>query len=138
MSNRKKLRAARAGSVDLRFAQALFSDDTSFDSRNRKHDHKTLQLCAQVRDALCLALAGECHDDLLREVYIDTVEPAPTSSRLLVRLIVPTRARVDFAQLYERLSIVKPFLRTIVAKEISRKRTPDLSFLAIPESEVQP
>lgn len=124
--------------VDPLFAEALLSDDVSEKRSNAKHDHKTLQLCAQVRDALSLALSGECHDDLLRETYVDGVEPAPNASRLLVRLIVPARANVDVSQLYERLAIVSPYLRSIVAKEISRKRTPELSFIVIPESEVQP
>jgi ribosome-binding factor A len=124
--------------VDPLFAAALWSDDVSEKRSHARQDHKTLQLCAQVRDAVSLALSGECHDDLLREVYVDGVEPAPNASRLLVRLIVPARATIDVRELYERLAIVSPYLRSIVAKEISRKRTPELSFIAIPESEVQP
>jgi ribosome-binding factor A len=123
--------------VDPDFAAAPLSEDSSEKSSNRKNDFKTLQLCAQVRDALGLAITGECHDDVLRELCVDTVEPAPNASRLLVRLIVPKHANVDVSDLYERLAKVGPFLRTLVAKEISRKRTPELMFIAMPESEVQ-
>lgn len=131
-------RRRRFQGVDPEFASALMSEESFEKNPNRQHDHKTLQLCSQVRDALSLAISGECHDDVLRELYVDTVEPAPNASRLLVRLIIPKHAKVDYADLYERLAKVGPFLRTIVAKEISRKRTPELTFVAMPESEVQP
>lgn len=139
MSYRKKsARRNRFAGVNPDFAAALMPEEMSESNKNRHHDHKTLQLCSQVRDALSLAISGECHDDVLRELYVDSVEPAPNASRLLVRLIIPRYVKLDPVDFYARIERVTPFLRTIVAKEISRKRTPDLSFIALPESEVQP
>jgi len=138
LSNHKKYSRRRSfQDVDPDFAAALLADDVSTSGHNRRHDHKTLQLCAQVRDALSLAMAGECHDDVLRDLYVDAVEPAPNASRLLVRLVVPARTQIEPAILYEHLARVGPFLRTIVAREICRKRAPDLTFLPVLESEVR-
>ncbi|MEX0711030.1 MAG: RtcB family protein [Pirellulales bacterium] len=49
-----------------------------------KSDRKVRQLCSQTGEALSYVLSGECNDDLLRNLEIMRVEPAPDSSRLLV------------------------------------------------------
>ena len=136
MFSRKKSARRRRDASDP-FTAALLNEESDVHNQNPKHDHKTMQLCAQVRDALSLSLSGECHDDLLRETYVDEVVPAPNASRLLVRLILPAHSTAKVADLYERLSVVSPFLRTLVAREISRKRTPEFTFVIVPESEVQ-
>lgn len=72
------------------FERALKGEEDSskrqFDPRG---DRKTLQLCRQVQQALMLALAGECGDDLLRDVSVDSVDPAGGSGHLLVCVAVP-------------------------------------------------
>jgi ribosome-binding factor A len=90
-------------------------------------DRKTLQLCKQAIRALSLALAGECHDDVLRDVYVDTVTPAPDASRLLVT-VRPATTQADPDLILDRLRTHRAFLRTCVAGTISRKRAPELVF----------
>ena len=47
------------------------------------HSRKDLQLCRQVADTLQLAL-GDCGDDVLRDLHVVRVVPAPDASQLLV------------------------------------------------------
>jgi ribosome-binding factor A len=90
-------------------------------------DRKTLQLCKQAARALSVAMAGECADDALRDAYVDTVEPAPDASRLLV-IVRPMGVACDPDLLLARLRERGPFLRTRVAAAICRKRAPELAF----------
>lgn len=130
----------RSPLVDPLFAEALSS--TRRDRRDvrqeRKTSHKTMQLCRQAQRALMLALAGECGDQLLREVYVDAVVPAPDASRLLVRLIVPARSNASAGDVMQRLEGVAGKLRAHVARAITRKRAPELTFIAVGEPEVLP
>ena len=56
------------------------------DPARPKTNRKALQLCGQVARTLQAVLAGETGDDLLRELQVESVVPAPTSARLLVTL----------------------------------------------------
>lgn len=97
MSHRNRAWKGRARDVsaELMFERALRGDETrdrkSFDPRV---DRKTLQLCRQVQRALMLALGGECGDEVLREIYIESVEPMGSPSQLLVRIALSSTAGV--------------------------------------------
>jgi ribosome-binding factor A len=98
------------------------------DSR-RRSDRKVRQLCSQVAETLSYVLAGECDDDLLRSLQIVQVEPAPDSSRLLVIVrLDPLNAIVDPRRVLDRLKMVAGKLRCEVARAITRKRAPKLTF----------
>ncbi len=138
MSNRKWPRKGRsadarphASSAQEMFEHALRDDpkksDRKFDARS---DRKTLQLCRQVQHALMFALAGECADDLFRDIYIESVIPAGNGGHLLVRIIVPQQISVP--QLLGRLEDRAGKLRSAVASSISRKRVPTLCFIPVP------
>lgn len=90
-------------------------------------DRKTYQLCKQALRSLTIALAGECNDELLREVIVDSVTPAPDASRLLVT-VIPTTTSVDTQAVLDSLQAHKPQLRAAVASAIHRKRAPELMF----------
>lgn len=90
----------------------------------RKHDRKTLQLCRQIERALTLALA-ESPNDLVLDVQLDSVEPAPNAGHLLVT--VATRHEDTLAVLLA-LQGDAGRLRTAVAHAITRRRAPELSF----------
>jgi ribosome-binding factor A len=101
-----------------------------FESHGRgRRDHKTAQLCRQVFRAVSLALA-ECGDDVLRELVVHEVEPAPDASRLLVRVgFSASVADVSgVADVLGRLAQASGFLRREVASAITRKRAPELMF----------
>jgi hypothetical protein len=125
---------ARDTSADLLFEQALLGDEPSnhrsFDPREER---KTRQLCQQVKRALILALAGQCDDDILRDVYIDSVEPMGSASQLLVTVTLPAGPGLPSWEVLARLNERSARLRALVAGSICRKRAPGLSFTAIPE-----
>lgn len=91
-------------------------------------DHRDLALCRQVQRTLSLSLA-QCHDEVLQNLYVQQVVPAPDSTRLLVLVWFTTPgAAVPITDLLSRLDRVHGFLRSEVAQAITRKRAPELSF----------
>jgi ribosome-binding factor A len=97
-----------------------------------------LQLCRQVQKALMLALGGECMDEVLRNVYVESVEPMSSASQLLVRVAIPSGTNSPSLEVLARLNERAPRLRAIVAQSICRKRAPSLSFTAVPVREEMP
>jgi ribosome-binding factor A len=88
-----------------------------------------MQLCRQVERAVALALAGECHDEVLRELTVETVQPAGGTTQLVVQLRVP--------DVLERLDGRAARLRLAVASAISRKRVPTLTLICLPAAPVE-
>ena len=89
-----------------------------------------MQLCRQVERAITFALAGECGDDLLRELLVDGVEPMGSASQLLVRLRVP--GSLSLADVLPRIEARAATLRCLVADAICRKRVPTLTYICLP------
>jgi ribosome-binding factor A len=97
------------------------------DSRPPKR--KALQLCAQVARTLAAVLAGESGDDLLRDLVVMSVVPAPSSARLLVTVALADSANAEtIRSVAERLEHARGRLRTEVAAAVRRRRAPDLVF----------
>ncbi|MEX2187158.1 MAG: hypothetical protein WD875_10205 [Pirellulales bacterium] len=99
----------------------------------RKVDRKTLQFCAQVADTLNHVLSGECDDDVLRQLIVAHVAPAPNAGQLLVSVAsaVPGEP-LDVALVADKLSAATARLRRVVAESITRRRTPQLIFAVTP------
>lgn len=105
--------------------------DPRFDRRegsNKVPNRKALQLCAQVERTLLSAFA-DCGDDVLRDLVIDSVAPAPNSARLLVtiRRTVP----IESAVVLEHLRRAHGKLRTEAVADLNRRRAPDLLFRVV-------
>lgn len=98
----------------------------------QRADRKERQLCRQVQEAIGEALSA-LEDEVLSEVYVCAVEPAPDASRLAVILRAPASVPPDLAG--ERLARVSGYLRSEVAAAITRKRTPTLIFEVLPPEE---
>jgi len=118
-----------------------------FDRRTHGRSHrKAQQLCRQVSHTLSYVLSGECDDDVLRNLYVESVDPAPDSSRLLVTVAVLDKddtTPVDV--ILGKLAAVSGKLRTEVAASINRRKTPELVFNVVrpedipaPEPDVPP
>jgi len=102
-------------------------------------DRKTLQLCSQVADALNYVLSGELDDDVLRNYYVERVEPAPSASRLLVSVSPLDRDdNTPMERVLKRLHEAAPTLRREVAASINRRKTPELSFIVVQPEEPNP
>jgi ribosome-binding factor A len=125
---------ARGGSEDALFERALLGDASSSEGRrfDPRQDRKTLQLCRQVQRALSMALGGECADELLREVYVESVEPMGSPGQLRVNVVLPGHVQGAAPEVWARLAELTSRLRAAVAREICRKRVPNLSFIVMP------
>ncbi len=121
------------------------NDDDGVDPREyfktprsrKKEDRKARQLCAQVFETLSLVLTGEFHDELLHNLEVVSVKPAPDASQLavVVRADMP-ETLVDPREVLDRLNGVAGQLRAEVAAAITRKRAPKLVFQVIVATDV--
>lgn len=173
MRHRKNRRGGRGPS---RASFASFGQDPSFNSgengpagddffrrsADRRADQKARQLCRQVFRTLSLALPA-CDDDLLQDLTVLAVDPAPDGGRLLVTVsagpaastatesaaavgdepLAPDEAGAVPAVhvILDRLSRAAGMLRSEVAGAIVRKRAPELVFRVVSSGssgEVQP
>lgn len=91
-------------------------------------NRKAWQLCRQVAETLQPVLAGETGDEVLREVLVESVVPAPNSSRLLVTVVLAPDCPHNQAEVLEHLFRSLPRLRCEVARAIHRRKTPELTF----------
>lgn len=138
MRNRKKRWNGRARGAPpvSEFERALMGDENADRPRfDPRHDRKTLQLCRQVQRALALALIGECDDDPVSDLVIESVEPLGGAGQLLVRIAMPREHLASATDVLARLNSRSPQLRAEIANAISRKRVPGLSFVAVPMTE---
>jgi ribosome-binding factor A len=107
----------------------------------REPGRKARQLSRQVAETLDAVLSGESGDDLLRNLRIVSVVPAPDASRLLVTLrILPSLEVSDPNVVLARLEKAAGWLRTEAASAVTRKRAPALVFrvLAGEEAPAEP
>lgn len=136
MSRRKTSRRSEKALESL--AGQIGEDDGvdprySFQAPSRSgHGRKAMQLCKQVSRALLYALS-ECDDDVLRELFVESVVPAPDQNRLMVT-VTPLGSELDQVKVLTRLGFVTPFLRNEVAQSINRKKVPELFFRFVPRS----
>ncbi len=109
--------------------------------KQNSSQRKAWQLCHQVADTLNLVLSSEV-DDVLRDVHVVAVTPAPDASQLLV-LVAPAvpGQSVNATDVLARLDAAAGRLRSEVAAAITRRRAPKLVFQFIASQqtdEVQP
>ena len=99
----------------------------------KKTDRKAMQLCSQVADTLSLVLSGECSDEVLQNLLVAEVTPAPDASQLLVVLSpAPGSQPLADDEVMAAVRAASGRLRTEVAGAISRKRAPRLVFQFLP------
>ena len=87
-------------------------------------NRKTLQLCRQVERILSALLEGE----ILRDLSVQSVAPAPDSSRLLVTVVFHGPETIPTTDILAALEQAKVKLRAEVAVAIHRRKTPELIF----------
>ncbi|MCA8957482.1 MAG: ribosome-binding factor A [Planctomycetes bacterium] len=89
---------------------------------------KIAQLCAQVRQALDLALHGDVHDELLLDVEVERVEPCADPGRLQAVFLAHGPAATEIERVRGALEAVRGILTEEVARSIHRRRVPELLF----------
>src|SRR4051794_33128806 len=134
-SGRNRRQRGRCASSEDENSELFFGLGSSGGSGGRRRDYKTAQLCRQVFWALSMAL-GDCADDVLRELVVVDVTPAPDAGRLLVQVATSAAAAasadaVGVADVMTRLAQASGFLRREVASAITRKRAPELMFVLV-------
>lgn len=106
-------------------------DRRTWDARKRP-GRKAQQLCKQVADALRTILAGLA-DEVLQNLTVWTVEPAPNTGRLRVTVAGPAPADATdpptAADVLAALSKATGLLRSEVASAIHRRYAPELTFV---------
>lgn len=103
------------------------SDPRTFSKQKTyRGNRKALQLCRQVQRSLGYAL-GDCDDDVLASLYVESVDPAPDDKHLMVT-VQPLDTDVAPEEVLTRLHHVIGRLRAEVAADIHRKRVPELTF----------
>ena len=93
-------------------------------TREKVSNRKALQLCRQVQRTLSGALEG----DLLRDLTVESVVPAPDSARLLITVVFHGSDTVATVDVLAALAQHHARLRAQVAAAIHRKKTPELTF----------
>lgn len=96
--------------------------------RGKVSNRKALQLCRQVERALSVALEG----DVLRELAVQSVVPAPDSSRLLVTFVYHGAESSSLHEVLAAIECHRAAFRSAVAEAIHRKKTPELVYDVVP------
>jgi ribosome-binding factor A len=128
--SRKRLRSlcAEVHADDGSDPRVFFRKDGS----RGKPRHKARQLCQQVLEVLDGLLAGHSGDELLQELAVVDVEPAPDATRLLVTVTPrPSGIPHDPSLFLASLGRASGWLRAEVAAAITRKRAPLLAFRVV-------
>ena len=130
MSRRRSSRALASLAAELGCEDG--SDPKEFHEKPwnapKASSRKALQLCEQVKDAMRMVLSA-CGDDVLRDLAVVGVKPAPNTGRLRVIVMIPDgTTRADAASHLEREA---GMLRAEVASAICRKHAPELLFEVI-------
>ena len=120
VSRRHSQRRSRIRTADV---------NSLFHPPERRLDRKTLQLCEQVKEALSWVLGAATNDDRLMISYVQAVEPMP-GGRLLVKVAIP--AEVPVTEAMTILAAAAPTLRAEVAQAITRRKAPELVYIAVP------
>ena len=99
-----------------------------------KAGRKALQLCEQVADALRTILAGMA-DEVLQNLTVLTVAPAPNTGRMLVTVAGPAPAdatdRPAVIDVLAALSKAAGRIRSEVATFVHRRYAPELTFAVV-------
>jgi ribosome-binding factor A len=96
------------------------------ESRSKRTRRKDRQLCGQVQRAISAALYANFEDEVLNELWVVKVEPAPAVSHLMIWVAGPRGSSPEL--IMTRLLRVSAALRAEVAAAICRKQVPTLSF----------
>ncbi|MCI0376411.1 MAG: ribosome-binding factor A [Gemmataceae bacterium] len=92
--------------------------------QGKVNNRKALQLCRQIERIL----AGVLEGDLLRDLCVQAVTPAPDSSRLLATFTFHGPEKIATPDILDALHNAQAKLRAEVALGIHRRKTPELVF----------
>jgi len=127
--NREERERLRALCGELHEDDGVDPRDDFRPGRKRHKTHrKTRQLCQQVQRTLDQIFCGEIRDDLLESLRIVSVTSTASSTLLVTVFADLPCGSFDRAEIEDRLVELSGWLRSEVARSITRKRTPLLAF----------
>ncbi len=96
------------------------------------HDErKQMQLAAQIGRSIEMTLVGECEDEVLQNLSVQSVEPA-TGNRMLVTLEVhPPGSERPREEVLALLESARPLIVRRATEDVSRRSLPELSFWVV-------
>ncbi len=100
-----------------------------FGGGEEKTDHKLIQLCRQVEEAISLALVSSA-DPIIRDLFVVAVEPVRGAALLRV-LVATDKEAPDCHRINDKLDRAQGYLRSEVARGINRKRVPSLELVLV-------
>lgn len=116
----------------------LKKQHTLAEQNSQRLPARALQYQKAVRQCLDAAFGSICADPLLADLAVRSVEPVGKGAKLLVVVETPL-SNQEHPQIIEAaLQRAAGLLRSAVAGEVHRKRTPNLSFRVVPETTEHP
>jgi len=114
-------------------------DFSKSENGRSNNNRKAQQLCAQVAQTL-EQVFGESTDAVVQSLQVVEVRPAPDASQLLVLTAPAVGAACSPDEATQALARASGWLRSEVARAITRKRAPQLVFRVVPPTakETQP
>lgn len=100
--------------------------------RHTPQSARAQQYCKAVHRALEAGLVSVCGDERIQSLTILAVEPQSRGSTLLVIIAAPDPDRQAMNALEQTLQKASGLLRSVIATEIQRRRTPHLTFRVVP------
>ncbi|OWK43867.1 hypothetical protein FRUB_03466 [Fimbriiglobus ruber] len=109
----------------------VFHDRRKWREKPPGPGRKSLQLCGQVRDGL-RAIFACFSDEVLRELTVVSVDPAPHAGRLMVTVAVLSPAdATDRNAATAHLVRATGLIRREIASGVHRRNTPEMVFRVI-------
>jgi ribosome-binding factor A len=97
--------------------------------RGRAADARKLaQLAAQIRRSIESTLVGECSDEVLQNVSVESVEPAAGNRMNVTLMVHEPGASLAKDEVMQRLEQSRGLLIQRVAEDVNRRAVPELSF----------
>jgi ribosome-binding factor A len=101
--------------------------------QQQRDEHSPFQYCKAAHRAIEAGLSSDCGDVRLKSLSVHCVEPLPGGTKLLVIIAAPLTDQAAMRELEQALQKASGLLRSVLAAEIRRKRTPHLTFRVVPE-----
>src|SRR5690606_29493193 len=96
-------------------------------------DRKQRQLAAQIARSIETTLLGESRDEVLQNMSVASVEPAPGNRMIVTLTVHPPGTALSREEVLARLEAHRRLLVERVAQDISRRIVPELSFWVVRE-----
>ena len=93
---------------------------------------KLAQLASQIGRSIEATLVGECRDEVLQNLSVESVEPAAGNRMVVTLAIHPPGDALPREEVLARVEAHRPLLVEHVLRDVSRRSVPQLTFWVVP------